>query len=132
MFHGDNLISWQSKKQATVSRSSTEAEYKALANATAEVIWVQSLLDELGISQSRVPILWCNNIGATYLSANPVFHARTKHIEVDYHFVRERVARKQLEVRIISSNDQVADGFTKAQLLRQLAGFRRNLNVTSG
>ena len=132
MFHGDNLISWQSKKQATISRSSTEAEYKALANATAEVIWVQSLLDELGISQSRVPILWCNNIGATYLSANPVLHARTKHIEVDYHFVRERVARKQLEVRIISSDDQVADGFTKAQLLRQLVEFRRNLNVTSG
>ena len=132
MFHGDNLISWQSKKQATISHSSTEAEYKALANATVEVIWVQSLLDELGISQSRVPILWCNNIGATYLSATPVFHARTKHIEVDYHFVRGRVARKQLEVRIISSDDQVADGFTKAQLLRQLAGFRRNLNVTSG
>ena len=132
MFHGDNLISWQSKKQETISRSSTEAEYKALANATTEVIWVQSLLDELGISQSQVPILWCDNIGATYLSANPVLHARTKHIEVDYHFVKERVARKQLEVRIISSNDQVADGFTKAQLLRQLAGFRRNLNVTSG
>ena len=132
MFHGDNLISWQSKKQATISRSSTEAEYKALANATAEVIWVQSLLDELGISQSRVRILWCDNIGATYLSATPVFHARTKHIEVDYHFVRGRVARKQLEVRIISSDDQVADGFTKAQLLRQLVEFRRNLNVTSG
>jgi len=132
VFHGDNLISWQSKKQETISRSSTEAEYKALANATTEVIWVQSLLDELGISQSRVPILWCDNIGATYLSANPVLHARTKHIEVDYHFVRERVARKQLEVRIISSDDQVADGFTKAQLLRQLVEFRRNLNVTSG
>jgi len=132
VFHGDNLISWQSKKQATISRSSTEAEYKALANATAEVIWVQSLLDELGISQSRVRILWCDNIGATYLSATPVFHARTKHIEVDYHFVKERVARKQLEVRIISSDDQVADGFTKAQLLRQLVEFRRNLNVTSG
>ena len=132
MFHGDNLISWQSKKQETISRSSTEAEYKALANATTEVIWVQSLLDELGISQSRVRILWCDNIGATYLSATPVFHARTKHIEVDYHFVRGRVARKQLEVRIISSDDQVADGFTKAQLLRQLVEFRRNLNVTSG
>jgi histone deacetylase 1/2 len=72
-----------------VSRSSTESEYKALANASAEVIWVQSLLGELGVPQSQSPILWCDNIGATYLSANPVFHARTKHIEVDYHFVRE-------------------------------------------
>jgi hypothetical protein len=75
-----------------VSRFSTEAEYKSLANATTEVMWIQTLLDELGASQSNVAVLWCDNIGAMYLSANPVFHARTKHIEVDYHFVRERVA----------------------------------------
>lgn len=61
-----------------------------------------------------------------------MFHARTKHIEVDYHFVRERVAQKQLDVRIISSKDQVADGFTKPQPIRQLVEFRRNLNVPSG
>ena len=103
-----------------------------MANATAEVIWVQSLLDELGVVQSRPPILWCDNIGATYLTANLVFHARTKHIEVDYHFVRERVAQKLLDVRIISTNDQVADGFTKAQTLRQLQEFRHNLNLASG
>jgi hypothetical protein len=75
VYLGSNLISWSARKQATVSRSSTEAEYKALANATAEVMWVHILLTE-----------WCDNIGATYLSANPVFHARTKHIEVNYHF----------------------------------------------
>ena len=131
-FFGANLVSWQAKKQATVSRSSTEAEYKSLANATAEVIWVQSLLDELGVRQSKVPILWCDNIGATYLSANPVFHARTKYIEVDFHFVRERVAQKKLDIRIISTHDQVDDGFTKAQPVRQLHEFRRNLNVASG
>lgn len=96
VFVGANLVSWQAKKQATVSRSSTEAEYKTLANATAEIIWVQSLLKELGIVQHKTPILWCDNIGATYLTANPVFHARTKHIEVDYHFVRERVAQNNL------------------------------------
>jgi histone deacetylase 1/2 len=129
VYFGSNLISWSARKQATVSRSSTEAEYKSLTNATAEVMWVQTLLDELGVSQSQTAVLWYDNIGATYLSANPVFHAWTKHIEVDYHFVRERVAQKLLNIRFISSGDQVADGFTKSLSTRQLEVFRRNLNL---
>jgi hypothetical protein len=92
-------------------------------------MWVQTLLDELGVSQSKADVLWCDNIGATYLAANPVFLARTKHIEVDYHFVRERVARKLLDIRFIASGDQVADGFTKSLSTRQLEVFRRNLNL---
>lgn len=86
VYFGANLISWSSRKQANVSRSSTKSEYKALI-ATAEIIWLQSLLGELGVFRSRVPCLWCDNLGATYLSTNPVFHAQTKHIEVDFHFV---------------------------------------------
>jgi histone deacetylase 1/2 len=134
VFFGPNLIAWQARKQATVSRSSTEAEYKAVANATAELIWVQSLLRELRIVQRQPPVLWCDNIGATYLSSNPVFHARTKHIEVDYHFVRERVAKKLLQIRFISSKDQLADIFTKPLSLPLFTGCRRNLNLlnTSG
>ena len=131
VFFGPNLIAWSARKQATVSRSSTEAEYKAVANATAEIIWVQSLLQELGLSQPQPPILWCDNIGATYLSANPVFHARTKHIEVDYHFVRERVSQKQLQIKFISSKDQLADIFTKPLPLPQFEACRRNLTLVS-
>ena len=129
IFFGPNLISWCAKKQVTVSRFSTEAEYKALANATAEIIWVQSMLKELGVSQAQVPCLWCDNLGATYLSANPVFHARTKYIEIDFHFVRERVANKKLDIRFIHSKDQVADGFTKALPTRSFEEFKRNLNL---
>lgn len=73
MFFRPNLISWSARKQATISRSSTEAEYKSLANATAEIIWAQTLLCELGVAHSPVARLWCDNIGATYLSVNPVF-----------------------------------------------------------
>lgn len=131
VFLGPNLISWSSRKQPTVSRSSTEAEYKALANGTAEAIWVQSLLKELRVCQPRPPVLWCDNLGATYLTANPVFHARTKHIEVDFHFVRERVAMGALDVRFISSNDQIADGFTKPATRNMLDRLRYNLNLVT-
>lgn len=92
VFLGSNLISWSARKQATASRSSTVAEYKALANCSAAIMWVQSLLHELKVPHPSNGRLWCDNLGATYLSANTVFHARTKHIEIDYHFVRERVA----------------------------------------
>jgi hypothetical protein len=84
---------------------------------------------ELGVPHPSAPFLWCDNLRVTYLSANPVFHAHTKYIEVDYHFVRERVARKQLEIRFISTNDQLADGFTKALSLQKFTIFQHNLNL---
>jgi histone deacetylase 1/2 len=73
--------------------------------------------------------LWCDNRGAKYLSANLVFHARTKHIEVDFHFVRERVLSNQLQIDFVPTGDQVADGFTKALAVRQLENFKHNLNL---
>jgi hypothetical protein len=82
----------------TGSTSSTEVEYKSLANANAEVIWIQSLLTELGVDHPNAASLWCDDLGEIYISANSVFHARTKHIEVDYHFVRENVTNKLLDV----------------------------------
>ncbi|KAM0037798.1 putative RNA-directed DNA polymerase [Helianthus debilis subsp. tardiflorus] len=112
IYLGSNLISWSARKQRTVSQSSTESEYKAIADTVAELIWLKSLLHELGLV-SKAPTLWCDNLGATYLSANPVFHARTKHVEVDYHFVREQVIQEKLNVKFISTDDQIADVFTK-------------------
>ncbi|GKA83613.1 retrovirus-related pol polyprotein from transposon TNT 1-94 [Tanacetum coccineum] len=89
------------------------AEYKALADTIDELTWLQALLHELGIRSSSTPILWCDDLGATYLSANPIFRARTKHVEIDYHFVREKVDPGDLRVQHISTHDQIADIFTK-------------------
>jgi hypothetical protein len=113
VFLGSNLISWSSRKQPTVSRSSTEAEYKSVAITPAELIWICSLLQEPGIPLPTPPKLWCDNIGATYLSVNPIFHSRTKHVAIDFHFVREIVASKDLEILFVPSADQLADVLTK-------------------
>jgi histone deacetylase 1/2 len=96
VYLGSNLISWSARKQATVSRSNTEAEYKAMANATTEVMWIRILMDKLKMPSPKTARLWCDNMGAKYLSSNLVFHARTKHIEVHYHFVRDRVLQKKV------------------------------------
>jgi hypothetical protein len=87
------------------------------------------VLRELGIHLHQAPCLWCDNLGATCMTANPRFCARTKHIEVDFHFIHERVAHRQLDVQFISSSDQVTDGFTKSLLDSKLDIFRRNLNL---
>jgi hypothetical protein len=81
-----------------------------------ELIWIQYLLGELDISLLCVPILHCDNIGATYLTSNPFFHACTKHIEKDYHFVRNRVAAKALDLHVLSSKDQLAYMINSIQL----------------
>ena len=131
VFLGSNLISWSFKKQHTVSQSSTEVEYRALANATAELTWLQSLLCELGVFLKNPPTLWCDNIGATYLMMNLVFHARTKHIEIDLHFVRDKVQSGGLTVMFISTKDQIADIFTKLLVSSGFASLRDNLTVTA-
>jgi hypothetical protein len=129
IFFGPNVIAWSAKKQPIVSRSSTEVEYKSMANAAAEIAWVQSLLRELGVLEDDKKRLWCDNLVPTYLSANPIFHGRVKHVKIDYHFVRERVANKQLEIWFIASKDQVDDGFTKALPTQLMENFQNNLNL---
>ena len=87
-----------------MTRSSTEAEYRDVANAAVEVVWLRSLLRELGVSQSPLIVL-CDNLGATYLSTNPIHHSRSKHVEIDIHFVRDYVANGVLDVRFVRTKD---------------------------
>jgi hypothetical protein len=126
---GKNILSWSSKKQPTVSRSSTESKYKTIANTAAKLTWIQTLLRELDVISPEPPILYCDNIGVTYLASNPIYHARTKHIEIDYHFVRDMVAKKLLKVCFISGKDQLADILTKPLAAARFIMFRFNLNI---
>lgn len=100
-----------------------------MANATAQLIRLQSPLKEFGVYQSRPQVLWCDNLEATYLTTNLVFHACTKQIEVVFHFVQERVAMKMLDVRFISSADQLAYIFTKPLAQQPFDHINHNLNL---
>ncbi|GKV29023.1 hypothetical protein SLEP1_g38002 [Rubroshorea leprosula] len=110
---GGNCISWCAKKQPTISLSSAEAEYKSMASTTAEITWLTYLLQDIGIYIPNPPILHCDNISALHMTVNHVFHGRTKHVEMDYHFVREKVAFGNLVTQYVSSSSQLADIFTK-------------------
>ena len=107
------MITWASKKQKAVSRSSTESEYRALSSTATELVWVAALLSELGFNLPDIPKVWCDNQGAHMLASHPVFHSRTKHIEVDVHYVRDLVMQKKLAVSYIPTEEQPADIYTK-------------------
>jgi hypothetical protein len=92
VYLGSLLISWSSKRQPIVSRSSAEAEYRAVANAVADCTWLCQLLFELACPVDKATVVFCDNVSAVYLSAKPVHHRRTKYIELDFHFVREKVS----------------------------------------
>lgn len=132
VFLGPNPISWSSKKQHSVARSSTEAEYRAIASAAAEVRWLHSLLRELHVPLPAAPVIYSDNIGTTYLCANPVFHSRMKHISIDYHFVRQLVQNGSLRVAHVSSADQLADALTKHLSRPRLLLLMSKIGVSSG
>ncbi|XP_041011439.1 uncharacterized mitochondrial protein AtMg00810-like [Juglans microcarpa x Juglans regia] len=111
---GTSLISWHTKKQTTVARSFTEAEYRAMASTTCELTWLKQLLADLGVRDPEPIHLHCDNQSALHIAHNLVFHERTKHIEIDYHIVRDKIRSGHLHAIHTSSHEQVADIFTKA------------------
>jgi hypothetical protein len=129
VFLGDSLVSWSSKRQPTVSRSSIEAEYRAVANAAAECIWLRQLLGELHCGISKATVVYCDNVSAVYMSSNPIHHKRTKHIELDIHFVRERVQLGDLRVLHVPTAEQFADVMTKGLPTATCEAFRSSLCV---
>ncbi|XP_071729058.1 uncharacterized mitochondrial protein AtMg00810-like [Rutidosis leptorrhynchoides] len=129
IFLGGNLISWSAKKQPTVARSSCEFEYRALANTAAEIVWITHLLHELYVLPPGRPTILCDNKSALFLSQNPVSHKRAKHIDLDYHFIRELVSSGKLVTKFVPTTIQLADIFTKSLPKTLFESFRTKLRV---
>jgi hypothetical protein len=126
---GANLVSWSSKRQHTISKSSAETEYRGVANAVAESSWLRQLLTELGHPPHRATVVFCDNVSASYMSSNPVLHQRTKHIEINLHFVHDKVALGEVEVLHVPSAHQYADIFIKSLPSYLFQDFTCNLNL---
>lgn len=129
VFLGESLITWKSKKQPTVSRSSAEAEYRGLAMVTSELLWLSQLLRDLQIAPLNPALVYCDNQAAIAIASNPTFHERTKHIEIDCHFVRDKIQDGSLKLLPIRSSLQLADIFTKALPSPLLKSFLCKLGV---
>jgi len=113
VFLGGAPISWKSKKQSIVSRSSAESEYTSMASLTYELVWLKQLLCDLQVPHSQQTLLYCDNQAALHIAANPVFHKRTKYIEIDCHIVREKIQSGLIKTIYVSSTQQIANIFTK-------------------
>ncbi|KAH1122317.1 hypothetical protein J1N35_005477 [Gossypium stocksii] len=129
VYLGPNPVAWCSKKQNVVSRSSSEAEYRSLANCVSELLWVKQLIAEIGLSACSTPVIWCDNTSAVSIAENPTHHARIKHVEIDHHFVREKVLDGTLQVNYVPSSKQIADVLTKPITPIYFDSFRQALRV---
>ena len=127
---GNNLVSWMSKKQNSISLSIAEAEYIAAGNCCTKLLWMQKLLHDYGICQEHLTI-YCDNTSAINIFKNPVQHSRTKHIEIRHHFIRELVEDGTLTLEFIYTDDQKADMFTKPLDSKRFEFLRQNIGVIS-
>ena len=127
IFVGGNLVTWKIKKQAVVAISSVEVEYRLMASTTCELIWLRGLLCGLGIFNFQSMCLYCDNQAAMHIASNPVFHKKTKHIEVDCHYVHEQVQTQVIQTHYVRSTDQLVGLFTKSLPMHQLQSLLSKL-----
>ncbi|KAL0308842.1 UNVERIFIED_CONTAM: Retrovirus-related Pol polyprotein from transposon TNT 1-94 [Sesamum radiatum] len=122
-------ISWASKKQATVAQSSAEAEYIAAAATSNQPIWLRRILEDIGEKQEEPTTIYCDNKSAIAIKKNPVQHSRTKHIDIKYHSLREATTRGEIELKYCSTEEQLADIFTKALPRNKFEELRMKIGV---
>jgi hypothetical protein len=132
VFLGANLVSWFSKRHNVVSRSSAEAEYWDVVNGTTEACWLRQLLQELHVPLTKSTLVYCDNVSTVYLSTNPIQHQRTKHVEIDLHFMREHVAIGDVRILHAPTTSQFTDIFTKGLTTSLFSEFWSSLNIRSG
>jgi hypothetical protein len=112
-FIGENLVTWKNKKQNVVARSSVEMEYRVMTSTASELIWIKQLLRDMGLKVDKPIQIFYDNQVAQHIALNPIFHERTKHIEIDCHFIREKLQAKEIETPFVRSEDQLTDIFMK-------------------
>ena len=125
------MIAWSSKKQKTVALSSAEAEYIAATDAACEAIWLRRLLSDLQQKIEEPTVICCDNMSTIAMTKNLVFHARTKHIELRHHFIRDLIGEGEIQLQFVSTNDQPADVLTKAATVDRMEWFKKQLKITN-
>ena len=131
VFLGESLIFWKCKKQQVVSRSSAKSEYRSMPIVTSEIVWLIALLKTFGLGHNHAASLYCDSKATIYIAANPVFHERTKHIEIDCHFIREKIQDGVIKTFHVPTRHQIADFFTKALGHKQFHYLLSKMNLVN-